>query len=328
MPTTSLSPALQEIFPEQPISYFQYIETALYHPEHGYYHKENTRVGRHVENDFFTSRSLQGQVFDRLLLNAASTIHPFDIKNSNWVEIGIEPYQLPIGGEKNPFPNILARPLPCSFEIPDSSVVFFNEILDAQPFHRFVYHQGAWEEVGVSRNGSSLSECILRPEDRSPEFSKWTDLLPPSNEEGYLIDLPTGSIQFMDTLLQSNWTGTLITFDYGKRTDELLHHTPQGTGRTYFHHQQANDLLARPCQEDITCHIWWDPLIDRLNRHGFEHVALHSQESFFMHHASDTLGEIISTNAGQFSEDKQTVHQLLHPANMGQKFQALVGVRT
>jgi hypothetical protein len=46
-----------------------------------------------------------------------------------------------------------------------------------------------------------------------------------------------------------------------------------------------------------------------------------------MNHASDTLAAITAAEAGNFSRRKRMVMQLLHPANMGQKFQALHALR-
>ena len=319
--------SLEKLFGHTPIPYLQYIQICLYHETHGYYQKANTRVGRHAQNDFFTSRTLQGQVFDRLLIEGCRTFSQRRPADTYWVEIGLEPSQTPIGGTQNPYRQEYSLPLPCSFEVPSPAIVFFNEVLDAQPFHRFVAIENRWEEVGVVHQDNALRECVLLPEQRSRDFDQWIDMLPAPTAEGYLLDLPTGSIAFLEKLLHSAWSGSLVTFDYGKRTDELLFHTPQGTARTYYKHQLGNNLLARPTEEDITCHVWWDPLLDLLRAHGCRDVALLSQESFFMQYAGEEINRTISKHATTFHPDKQTIHQLIHPANMGQKFQVLLANR-
>jgi SAM-dependent MidA family methyltransferase len=89
----------------------------------------------------------------------------------------------------------------------------------------------------------------------------------------------------------------------------------------------SNDLLARPGKQDLTCHICWDWLEDGLGRAGFGESRVDSQESFFMNYAAETLAAITKAEASSFSLRKRMLIQLLHPANMGQKFQALHALR-
>jgi len=89
----------------------------------------------------------------------------------------------------------------------------------------------------------------------------------------------------------------------------------------------GSDLLARPGKQDITGHVCWDWLEDGLVRAGFGETRVDSQESFFMTHANEALAAITKAEASSFSPRKRMVMQLLHPANMGQKFQALHALR-
>jgi SAM-dependent MidA family methyltransferase len=43
--------------------------------------------------------------------------------------------------------------------------------------------------------------------------------------------------------------------------------------------------------------------------------------------AAQTAECIVRAKAGQFSADRQTLMELIHPANMGQRFQVLWGLR-
>ncbi len=100
-------------------------------------------------------------------------------------------------------------------------------------------------------------------------------------------------------------TDFLLAFDYGKTWIELAEATPAGTARAYFRHAQSNDLLARPGEQDLTCHVCWDWLADALARHGFAAPQVESQESFFVHHAADFLATATTAEAGRFSEKTQ-----------------------
>jgi hypothetical protein len=48
-----------------------------------------------------------------------------------------------------------------------------------------------------------------------------------------------------------------------------------------------------------------------------------SQEAFFVKHAAPFIEDLTAADAGRMSRDKQSLMQLLHPAHMGRKFQAL-----
>ncbi|HRE83756.1 MAG TPA: hypothetical protein PLN52_22110, partial [Opitutaceae bacterium] len=98
--------------------------------------------------------------------------------------------------------------------------------------------------------------------------------------------------------------------------------------RAYSGHQQSNDLFAQPGEQDLTCHVCWDWLHDELATHGFSGLQLQSQESFFIHHAHSFLAEPLSSESLARSPRKQALLQLLHPGNLGQKFQVLHGIRS
>ena len=53
-----------------PISYRDFIELALYHPQVGYYSTNRSRVGPSRNNDFYTAESL-GTVFSQLVIDSA-----------------------------------------------------------------------------------------------------------------------------------------------------------------------------------------------------------------------------------------------------------------
>ncbi len=131
----------------------------------------------------------------------------------------------------------------------------------------------------------------------------------------------------LERIVGPKWKGLFLAFDYGKEWAELAGHLPGGTGRTYHRQKMGHDLLARPGRQDLTCHICWDWLEDGLIQAGFGEPIVESQESFFTRRAEEALAAITRAEAGSFSPRKRMVLQLLHPANMGQKFQALHALR-
>ena len=108
---------------------------------------------------------------------------------------------------------------------------------------------------------------------------------------------------------------------------QLAGEMPGGTVRTYHRQKMGNDIYARPGKQDLTCHICWDWLEDGLMHAGFGEPIVESQEAFFMHHAKRKLAAITEADTSAVSVRKRMVMQLLHPANMGHKFQALHALR-
>ena len=123
------------------------------------------------------------------------------------------------------------------------------------------------------------------------------------------------------------WRGLFVAFDYGKSLDDLTQHTPGGTARAYFRHQMSEDLLSRPGEQDLTCHVCWDWLRDALTRHGFPDPRLEFQETFLVRHALPALAAASEEESRGLSARKLALLQLLHPAGLGQKFQVLHALR-
>jgi len=202
-------------------------------------------------------------------------------------------------------------------------IVFANEWLDAQPFNRLVFEDGKWREIGVDISVEKLSEVHL--ESISREILPYLDELPEKQPNGYHVDIPSGASQRLKELVAQDWEGLFLTLDYGKSKAELLESSPQGTARAYKNHQQSNELLSNPGGQDLTCHLCWDWLETILIENNFDDVQTLRQESMFMRHAKDPIKEILEDHGN--SKEKRRLMELLHPAHLGLKFQALSGFR-
>lgn len=319
-----------EIFATEPdaaagVSFARFMELAMYHPQAGYYTSTKRRVGRDGTADFFTSTTFS-PVFGELV--AAATVKllaPARPADFVFVEIGAEPGGGILRGQTHPFAGYETISLGQPFVLPANAVVFSNELFDAQPFHRVVWRGNRWRELGVALTGRHLREVELPA--LSPEVAAWADRLPKTADENYHIDLPLRTVPMLERIVGHKWTGLFLAFDYGKYWQDLAGNIPAGTGRTYYRQKMGGELLTRPGKQDLTCHICWDWLEDGLARAGFGEARVDSQESFFMHHAGETLAAITAAEAGSFSPRKRMLMQLMHPANMGQKFQALHALR-
>jgi SAM-dependent MidA family methyltransferase len=306
----------------------KFMQLALYHPAVGYYCRPGARVGYGRETDFFTA-STSGPIFGELVaaacVNLLGGANPRDF---TFVEIGVEPAKAGtatrargiLAGCAHPFARIQNVGCGEPIQLRGRCVVFSNELFDAQPFHRFVFRGESWRQLGVQLRHDTLAmvelpECVAAP------FSG-------IGTQDQVLDAPLAARDLAGQIARQPWTGLFVAIDYGKSWPELLAHVPDGTARAYFRHRQSNELLARPGEQDLTCHICWDWIAEELVRHGFDPPKIETQEAFFVYHAGKYVANTSAAEAARFSPRKLALAQLLHPAHLGQKFQVLHSRRT
>ena len=307
----------QTAAPSGRLSFEAFMRLALFEPGIGYYATTRPRVGKGAGTDFFTSTSV-GPLFGELVAAASAKLlraRGVSPKDYTFVEIGAEPGSGILQSAVHPFAGARILRLGEALELSGPCVVFSNELFDAQPCRHLVRRGGQWLELGVEEDKGSLRECALYP-----VFGDW---LPTEAPEGYIFDAPREAATLAGRLAAQPWEGLFIAMDYGRSWHELAEAAPSGTLRAYHQHHQSNALLERPGEQDLTCHVCWDWIREALLGAGCESTALQSQEAFFVHHAGDFIGTALAAEGGGFSSRKRSLMQLLHPAHMGQKFQAL-----
>lgn len=334
-----LSPAFAAAFaaaagPARTLRFDAFMALALYDPVLGYYRRDALRVGRARGADFYTATSL-GPLFGELVaaacahLLAASGLDP---AAHTFVEIGAEPS----GGVRRadspaPFAAIETRRVGESLALAGPCIVFSNELFDAQPIRRFVRRASAWHELGVGLPPGSAgfqpapTPSTLVETDLGPAPADILDFLPPlaATPEGYLFDAPLAAAELARSIAAEPWHGLFVAFDYGKSFAELGHSRPAGTARAYAQHTQHNDLLARPGEQDLTAHVCWDWLSAALAAAGCSDPSVASQESFFVHHAGEFIAARLAAATSPADPARRALMHLLHPGQMGQKFQVL-----
>ncbi|MDR1282744.1 MAG: SAM-dependent methyltransferase [Opitutaceae bacterium] len=253
-------------------------------------------------------------VFSNELLDA-QPVRRFIRRGDEWRELGV---RLAVAWASSPCrgTGILAREHCLSAVTANNPAAFCCQSVHGQDGR-------ATPEAGVPLSPPpplpALSEVELGPV-REP----W---LPGDAEipDGYLFDAPRAAAALAAEIAAQPWQGLFIAFDYGKRREQLAHECPAGTARAYRAHRQHNDLLACPGEQDLTAHVCWDwleaALQDTADR--FREPAVESQEAFFVRHGAAFLEKTFAAEAAGFSPRKQALMQLLHPGNMGQKFQVL-----
>ncbi len=304
------------------VSFARFMELALYHPQLGFYTRDQARVGRDRSTHFYTASSL-GPIFGELVLAAALhqlRQHGADPERYRFVEIGAEAGCTVLDDIPHPFAAVEARGVGADLRVEGPTIVFSNELFDAQPCERYLRTDDGWLELGV---GLDSSEQLVERSRPAPASAA----LPQDCPAGYQLDLPRAADALAARIADAPWHGLFMAFDYGKTWHELTRETPQGSVRAYFHHQQSNDLLAQPGAQDLTCHICWDTLGQALRERGFTVDPVRSQEAFLVKNTAETLARIMADEAAGMSPRKAGLMQLLHPSALGQKFQVLTAWR-
>ena len=299
------------------MSFADFMRLALYHPQLGYYRQTRQRVGYAPGTDFYTA-STSGPLFGQLVAAACASLvraHGDTPETHTFVEIGAETDAGVLAGVEHPFATARTVRVGAPLEITDPCVVFSNELFDAQPCRRFVRRDESWRELGVALRDDQLHEVEL-----GAVAESW---LPAAAPDGYLFDAPRDAATLLGEIAGQPWRGLFVALDYGKSWAALAEETPGGTARAYHRHRQHNDLLAQPGEQDLTCHLCWDWLEHALEQNRFGTPTLEAQEAFFVRHAGEFIAATMAAEAGRMSPKKLSLMQLIHPANLGRKFQAL-----
>ncbi len=302
------------------VSFERLVAVALYSPGHGYYASDRVRVGKGEGTDFTTAAAL-GPMFGQLIAGAARSLIG-NTQRHALVEVGAEPDQTHYAGIASEFAELRTFRFGVKPEIPPLSVLVANELLDAQPFHRFIFQGGGWRELGVRVDGAELSVEALA-DYSTPAATDFARTLPAA-EEGWIIDAPLAAEAFLTELLTANWSGAVILLDYGKTIAQCLESAPAGTARAYRHHQLSGAILENLGSQDLTCHVLWDRLEPVLRQAGFSNVRLDRQEAFFVKFAAKEMERIAMSGD---HEATGRLRALTHPAHFGAKFQVLHGFR-
>jgi len=336
-----------EIRERGPMTFARFMELALYHPEWGYYCKEQaaSNIGR--AGDFFTSVSV-GPLFGRLLARqfaewwkSMDRPDPFHI-----VECGGLNGQLAhdiLTALQQDFPAcwdatdyFLVEPLPRLEQVQRKSpasqhrmnrvdsisklrgingVIFGNELLDAFPVHRV-------EILHSVQDDNEWVEWCVREEKNNLIWSSKSSPVPlisglPQNFSG-MVEVCPQALKWLEDAAHILHHGYILLLDYGWTDEEYFQAPrPQGTVRGYRDHRLVENILADPGEQDLTAHVRWTPLMEEAKRLGLEVNEFIQQNRWLIRIMVERRMELTPKEVRQFNT-------LTHPEMMGTPFRALV----
>jgi SAM-dependent MidA family methyltransferase len=300
--------------PTATISYSQFMELALYHPELGYYMKDKSKIGK--LGDFYTSSSISpvfaeiiASVFIKLIENkmVPPIIIEFGAGNGlfakhvlqTWREKSPDTFE--IGHyyivETSPYHKKLILEAVSNYEqviITDSlediqtlypsynGIIFSNEFFDAFPVDIIENKNGKLMEVRIGEDEESklIEKVVPLQKEWIADFLKEYSI---NVKDGYRYEIPIPMCSFIRHLGEWVQEGIVFTVDYGYTDEEWdLPFHKEGSLRGYFQHQLIKNPLEHVGEMDLTTHIHFDKLIKAGQESGLDFYEKYRQDEFLM----------------------------------------------
>ena len=300
------------------IPFSEFMDLALYHPQHGYYATRAVAIG--TKGDFFTAPHL-GPDFGELL--AEQFVQMWEILQRpdrfTLVEMGAGQGLLAadiLRYLQQQHPEfwacleylIIERVAPLIAEqrrqlqgfkgieidwkswedLNPNSVVgcfFSNELVDALPVHLVTIAAGKLQEIYVAQGeAGSFTEVIA--EISTPQLAEYFDLTGvklSSLPDGYRSEINLAALDWIDQVGSRLQQGYVLTIDYGYPSDRYYHPARlEGTLQCYYQHAHHSDPYLHIGQQDITAHVDFTALQRQGDRVGLQTVGFAKQALFLM----------------------------------------------
>ncbi len=334
-----------------PISFAEFMDTALYDRLHGYYASGKASIGGH--GDFVTAVS-SGPLFGRLLARQFQEMWTLLGSPGSWVLVEqgafdgrlccdileglhenaprcfeatnihlVEPFsqfQLRQEATLKPFAAKITwhRSLDTLPEF--TGVHYSNELLDAFAFHIVRRTEKQWLELKVTAQGRSLA---FTPHPiRDPALIARTRELPAA-EPGFTTEVCLTHLEWLQKLSRKLISGWVLAFDYGMSQQEIfLPHRKNGTASAYHSHQRETNLLARPGDQDLTAHVNFSALTRDAHATGWNLAGYTDQHHFFTGLAPLHFKDATEKLSVPQQRELLMFRTITHPQLMGIQFKA------
>ena len=305
---------------QQKITFAQFADLVLYHPQCGYYNSDTIKIGS--QGDFFTSSSL-GKDFGELLAEQFAQMWkileypaPFTL-----VEMGagtgvlagdiiayltehypdlvpaieyiiVERSPSLIAQQKQslePWLDKIKITWKTLEEIESNSITgccFANELVDAFPVHLVTVEGGKLQEIYVTIEQGKFKEVIGEPS--SPRLGEYFELVRieftnDAYPEGYRTEVNLDALDWLRKVTEKLHRGYLLTIDYGYPAAKYYHpQRREGTLHCYYQHRRHHNPYVNLGQQDITAHVDFTALEKEGARLGLDKIGFTKQGMFLM----------------------------------------------
>jgi SAM-dependent MidA family methyltransferase len=354
-----LAPIIAErIRAHGPITFAEYMEACLYHPELGYY----TRAEQQPRRDYFTSVDA-GPIFGTLL---ARQFHEMWVLLGRPAEFSLVEAGAGCGALAAQILDFVAREYPQFYaalryfaversaarrtliaqaqglrshvdgrhfetasEMPAEiacGCIFSNELFDAMPVHRVLCEGTELRELYVAFGANGLGECTgPLSSDALREYFSHQAITP---EDGQQAEVNLQACRWIEDAGRKLQRGFVVTVDYGHEATELYDQRHmRGTLLAYQRHRAGEDFFRAPGEQDLTAHVNFTALDHWGKRAGLMRTGLVSQSTFLM--ALARRSEFAELQSDGMSESERSRARLLfktliYPEGMGEVFQVFI----
>ena len=337
-----------------PISFAEFMDISLYHPELGYYARAAQTTGR--AGDFFTSVDV-GPIFGELLakqfaemwrilgsdprtgtgvrphfdlveagagsgrlardvLDAAQRTDPdfYGVIRLSLVE------QSPAARAAQletlgPHAGLLAH---AGTALPDHvhGAIYANELLDALPTHAVTMTGAGLREVFVDFVDDRFVERF--EELSSPRIAEYLARAGAEMRVGWRAEVNLRADDWTRRAAESLRRGFIVLIDYGHDERELYSAAHSaGTLTSYKRHSQLADFLQQPGETDITAHVDMSAITRAAERSGLD-VLARLDQTYFM------LGLGLTDLEGLSLRQRLALKTLLLPGGLGSTHKVLI----
>jgi SAM-dependent MidA family methyltransferase len=304
------------------ITFADYMNWVLYHPEYGYYSINKPKLG--AEGDFVTSPYL-GSDFGEMLAEQFFQIWEImDCPNAfTLVEMGagqgilasdillylqkkypdffqclnyiiIEKSNFLKAQQQHQLKKTLAASISiqwCDLEdIPNNNIIgcfFSNELVDAFPVHQIIVQDQQLQEIYITLDSEVRFKEIIAElsTEKITDYFKLIDIDLCSNSypEGYRTEVNLAALDWIRTLVTKLNQGFILTIDYGYTAQRYyLPSRKEGTLQCYYQHSHHNDPYLNIGRQDITAHVNFTALQLYGKDWGIDAVGFTQQALFLM----------------------------------------------
>jgi SAM-dependent MidA family methyltransferase len=350
-----------------PISFAEFMDSALYHPEHGYYGSGRVGIGGEGA-DYRTSPEVD-PIFGEMLCRQVAEMYrrlgrpePFRV-----VELGpgtgrlarsllshvgqvlpgeigaweyhlverspalLEAQQDGLSGLPEELRSILRWSSPEDLHSgPAVGVVLSNEFFDALPVERVQMLDGRLQELRVSWSAERGLFTVREPP-LDGSLASYFEHYGAPLEEGQEAEACLEALSWVDRVAGFLARGYCITIDYGDLAEGLYGPTRRrGTLLSYRDHTVVDDPFSEVGLQDLTAHVNFTALVQRGEEHRWVAAPLRSQTEFLLSLGIlDRMEERDQAAAGEVERwrGRLAARELFVPGGMGETFRVLIQAR-
>jgi SAM-dependent MidA family methyltransferase len=355
-PTPLAAVLAEQIKSRGRITFAEYMDACLYHPEHGYYTKANQSERR----DYITSVDV-APVFGRLLARQFHEMwtvlgrpQPFalveagagtgslakqvlDCARESLGEfyvatryVAVERSAVRRAAQTRNLKDHIANERFCSSEelpaeIPNGCI-FSNELFDAFAVHRVQCVNEDLREIYVTHSQNGFCE-ELGPLS-SIAIAEYFAAQGITLHEGQMAEANLWACGWIDDAASRLHRGFVLTIDYGHEAQQLYHERHmRGTLMAYDRHRAGEDFYRAPSAQDLTAHVNFTALDLWGTRGGVIRGGLTSQSNFLLalaRHSNFADLESADASKNEKIAARSQFKTLIHPEGMGETFKVLI----